>query len=324
MAQVGVQQPTNLMEMFSSPSMMLGDIAAQQVNDQTLGNLLNRQQAAQSMDIEKQKLPFELQQLGLQNQETQARIPGVTADSGLKQNNLKVSNATLPDQIKAKLSDLAKTVSDNDLTQAENQVKMLMTSPDPKIRASVKPLFDSLYEIRKERDKLSIQGGNAIALEKERGVQQRQLETQQYEHGKYLKPATMSIMQRINTFTKPNELDAALRQILADDGLKAEDRSRYEAKFRANIPAYNAWASLQQNAKGAVDPSAVTGMPGVQPPTAQPAPGATPQEAQPAAPDQISLKGSFASEADAESALRAGKIKPGDIVIINGRKAKVR
>lgn len=299
MAQVGVQQPTNLMEMFSSPSMMLGDIASQQVNDQALGNLVNRQQAQQDLDIQRQKLPFELQQLGLQNQEVQARIPGVRAESGLKENSLKISNSTLDQQTKAKISELAKSVSDNDLAMAENGVKQLLVHPDPKVRAATKPLFDSLYEVRKERDKLAIQGGNAIALEKERGEQQRKLEENQYLHGKYLKPATMSIMQKVNTLTKPNEIDAALRQILSDEGLKPEERAKYEAKFKANIPAYNDWAALQQNKPGAVNAAELGGLPAVRPPQAQPGPGmGTPQQQVP----------KFKTPDEVKAAFKAGKI----------------
>ena len=59
MAQVATQAPANLMEMMSSASPMLWDIARNQVDQQSQGNTLNMAQARQQMDFEKQKLPFE-------------------------------------------------------------------------------------------------------------------------------------------------------------------------------------------------------------------------------------------------------------------------
>lgn len=324
MAQVGVQQPTNLMEMFSSPSMMLGDIAAQQVNDQTLGNLVNRQSAMQDQDIARQKLPFELQQLGLQNQEIEARIPGVRADSGLKQNNLKVSDATIDQQTKAKISELAKTVSDNDLAQAENGVKQLMVHPDPKIRASAKPLFDSLYEIRKERDKLAIEGGNAIALEKERGKNQIALEKQQASDGKYLKAFNAPIDIQIRASKNPEEKAMKINQAFVEAQRSGDQvaMQHYKDLYEAHKPLYDNYMKTRpQGTQGVINVPEAGGIPAVQSPTAPTLPE---QDTSPTPQPQLGPKGNFTSEAAAEAALKAGQIKPGDIIVINGRKAKVQ
>lgn len=185
MAQVGVQQPTNLMEMFSSPSLMLGDIAAQQVNDQTLGNRINRQQAQQAMEFAAQEQPFRLDEMGLKNQTTRAQLPGVQAESGLKQNALTRDTATNDSQIKAALSKLAKETSDNDYAVFENGVHQMRASSDPRIRAQGNALFPYLKAIATERDKLNIQGGNQIAAIREQGKIQNELEDKRINAGKY-------------------------------------------------------------------------------------------------------------------------------------------
>jgi len=187
MAQVGVQAPANLMEMFGSASPMMWDIANQQVNDQTLGNLINRQSAQQAMDINSQKLPFELEQLGLANQTTRAQLPGVEADAGLKQNSFKRDTATNDDQIQATRAKLAKEVSDSDLAQAENAVKTAMVHPSAEVRKQAEDMYQHLYEIKKERDKLKEQSDNQLALEELRGKNQQGLMQQQIDAGRFKK-----------------------------------------------------------------------------------------------------------------------------------------
>ncbi len=162
MAQVGVQAPSNLMEMFSSASPMLWDIASQQVNDQTLGNLVNRQQAAQDLDMQQQKLPFELRKLGLANNTAAAQLPGFQAESGLKQNSLARDTATQNDQIKATAAKLAKETSDAHYGEFENGVYAMLSSQDPKIRQQGQAMFPYLKAIATERDKIAMQGNQRM------------------------------------------------------------------------------------------------------------------------------------------------------------------
>lgn len=299
MAQVGVQQPTNLMEMFSSPSMMLGDIAAQQVNDQTLGNLINRQQASQDMDIQRQKLPFELSQLGLQNQEAEARIPGVRAQSGLLQNNLKVDTDNLGIRTKADAAKKLAEISDSDWTQHMNAIQKAMIDPSPQVRTVANQLYQQLPEMVKLRQQELERRQTQLDVEDLRGKNQRELEQNKYAHGK---PGTMSVAMRFNTLIDPIQIDTAARQLLADEALDPDVRKAVEARFEANRPAYNNAMAAKVNAKGAVDPSALTGMPGVQPPQAQPAPGQTPQDTGPVP------KLKFNNPNEVKAAYQAGKI----------------
>ncbi len=275
MAQVGVQQPANLMEMFSSPSMMLGDIAAQQVNDQTLGNLLNRQQAQQSMAFDAQEQPFKLDQMGLANQTTREQLPGVTADSSLKQDKATLSRNTLSEQHKATFSKLAKEVSDDDLAVAENGVKQMLTSDNPQIQAHGKTLFNSLYEIRKERDKLAIQGGNSIALAKETGNQARLTEQQAADNGKYKKASKygISLSQRLDAETDPRKklgLLVEAAQMASQEG-NQEAAAEFTQRAQALQPLVQQWLNANPKA-GAVD-------------IGKTAPGISVNETQPLVPD---------------------------------------
>lgn len=283
MAQVGVQAPSNLMEMYSSPSPMMWDIASQQVNDQTLGNLINRQSAQQSQMINAAKLPYELESMGLSNETSRAQLPGVEADSLLKQDKAVLSRSTLPEQYKTTISKLAKEASENDLVQAENGVRQMMLSPDPRMRQQANQMFGQLYEIKKERDKLAIQNASASGLQRDRFAHEKQMEQMRIDAGKYVKPATMSLAVKLNTLTNPRDIDAALRQILADPNLSESDRGLMEQRLAANKPAYdNMMAQLTAGQAGKPNAAAIAGMEGFTPPQAAPAPQATPTAPAPA------------------------------------------
>lgn len=285
MAQVGVQQPTNLMEMFSSPSMMLGDIAAQQVNDQTLGNLLNRQQAAQSMDIEQQKLPFELAQLGLQNQETQARIPGVQAQSGILQNNYKVDSDNLGLRTKADAAKKLADISDSEWTQHMNAIQQAMSDPSPQVRAVAGEIYKQLPEMVKLREQAKLHNEGALAVEEARGKNQRELEDRQAEHGKYLKRWSMGVRQNLMFEGDPIKKDALIRGAIAQaqrDG-NQDGVEEFTGYLSANKPAYdNAMKAKMAAQAGKPNAAELAGLPAVDIPQAQPPAGnATPEAPEP-------------------------------------------
>lgn len=278
MAQVGVQQPTNLMDMFSSASPMMWDIANQQVNDQTLGNLINRQGAAQSMDIERQKLPYELSQMDLQNQTSQAKLPGVQAESGLAQNKFGRDTSTNEDQIRATKSKLARDVSDDDLVEAENAIKTALVHPSAKVRETAEMLSNHIYDIKKERDKLAIQGGNQIEGIKETGSQARQTDAQAAAEGKYLKRWSMGVNLQIQSEGDPIKRDVIIRGAIqtARKAGKTDLEEEYTQYLNANKPAYDNAMKAKMNKPGQVNASEITGMPAVESPTAQPPSGAVP------------------------------------------------
>lgn len=179
MAQIGVQAPSNLMEMFSSPSMLLGDIAMQQVNDQRMGNEINRNQALQDMLYEQQMQPHKLEQAGLLNTTTRdnlltsalnrehtssligtsnAQMPGVIADSRKKEIDADYAAWELPNKKKEALRAAAEKTSTAELQEAERKIKQMRLSNDPAVRAQGDAMWPRLQEVSLERDKIEQEG----------------------------------------------------------------------------------------------------------------------------------------------------------------------
>jgi len=132
------------------------DFFGQQQRDQQFqtaqrNNQINQEAALQDMLFQKQNQPFKLDEMRLGNEETGARIPGVRADSQIKQNNATISNKTLPDQLLAKKTELAKTISEADLASGEALIKRMLISTRPEQRKAAEQMMEQLYEIRKMR-----------------------------------------------------------------------------------------------------------------------------------------------------------------------------
>lgn len=276
MPQVAVQQPTNLMEMFSSASPMMWDIARGQVNDQTLGNALNRAQAQQSMQFESQKQPFELAQLGLQNETARAQLPGVTANSNMLMDKAEISRNTLPQQQQSAISDLAKKVSDNDLAMAESEVHRALLSGDPQVRKQAETAWQHLNAVKMEKMKLDSQASSAANVARINAASQASLEDKRIAAGKYLKAGTMNAKLRLDSLTKPSEIDAVLRQILSDENLPEQERAKYMARFVANTKALNTENAVRTASNaGKLNTPGMLDMPGIEQPQAAPAPQPT-------------------------------------------------
>lgn len=238
MAQVGVQQPTNLMEMFSSPSPMLWDIANQQVNDQTLGNLINRQQAQQSMDFAQQEQPYKVAGLDLGNQMTRAQIPGVQANSTMLQNKANLDTGTLDAQKQAKLADLAKSVSDSDLTRAENAVKTALVHPSAQVREQANQMWNQLSAIKEMRMKQELEAQRAYGLVRAQGEQARLTQQQAIDAGKFQHSFNMGIDTRIRNEGDPIKADRLIRGAIAN-AQTDDERDKYIDMLMANKSAYD-------------------------------------------------------------------------------------
>jgi len=316
MPQVGVQQPTNLMEMYSSASPMLWDIANQQVQDQTLGNLINRQQAQQGMDFAAQEQPFKLSRLGLENQGLEADLPGRVAQSSLAQDKATLSRNTLSEQQRAQLSDLAAKVSNNDLLEAENAVKTALTHPSAAVREAANQMWQNLSHIKEAKMKQDQETARALELSRQQGQNQKDVMQMQIDAGRFKKNDKygISLAQKIDSENDPGKKQALLidaAQQAAREG-DMENAQYYSARAQALDNA----VKLQRNANpkpGAVDIGQVGGVPVNATPSAMP-------DTSPSTPTK-SLN--FPSEAEAEAAVKRGQLKSGDIIIINGRKARV-
>lgn len=145
------------------------------------------QKGQQDIDLNSQMNPIKVRQAGLTADTTEAQLPGVQADSRLKGVNANVAEATQQDQIKSKLSELAKIASDNELGMIENQAQTLAYSQNPQQRALGLELLKLHKGIVQEREKIGMQSDAAMRLEAQRGKNQKDLMQMQIDAGRFNK-----------------------------------------------------------------------------------------------------------------------------------------
>lgn len=317
MPQVTVPAPTNLMEMFQSPSMMMGDIAQGQLDQFRRANELNMSQAQQAQEFEKQKQPYELSKLWYDNETTRARLPGIQAQSDVLRDTADLSRATLPEQMNAKRSELLKSVSDNDMSQAETAIRQMAISRDPRVRQQGEVLMQGFKDFQRELLQERERRKTALATTGATIAGQKELEQMRIDAGKYKKNDKygLSLSQRLDAETDPRKklgmlVEAA--QMAAADG-DTESAQAFTARAQAYQPIVQQWLNANPRA-GGVDVGAVANLPTIQTPNL--VPGAVPQG------KERNL--SFSTEDQVNQAISAGVLKPGDIVIINGRKARIK
>lgn len=278
MAQVATQAPANLMEMMSSASPMLWDIARNQVNQQSRGNELNMAQAQQDMDFSKQKQPFELSRLGLDNQTLEAQLPGHAANSSMMQDKAGISRGTLDMQKRAALSELSKKISDNDLTEAENAVKTALTHPSAAVRQQANQMWEQLSHVKELRERSKA----ALELEQSRAGNQRDFMQQQIDAGRFRKTdkSNLSMASRIDMENDPGKKQA----LLIDAATQARSQGDRESAqyYTQRAQALDNAVKLQRNAAAKAGTVDIAGTaPGV---AVNPTPSAMPTNTTPAAP----------------------------------------
>jgi hypothetical protein len=289
MPQVAVQQPAGLGELMSAGGPLAWDVQNQQINDQTLGNLINRQQAQQDMAFQAQNQPYELEKLNLANQTTRAQLPGVQANSTLLQNRANVDTSNLELTRRQDAAKKLAGISDDEWAQNVNAIRQGMIDPSPDVRRVSSQLYQQLPDMEKLRTEGQIRGQNEQALEETRGKNQLALEAQQAAHGKYAKAFNVDLNTKLMLEGDPIKKDALIRGGI-EKAKQDNDQDRVNeltAYLNANKPAYD---DAQQRAaiasQGKPNISEVTGLPGVKVPTAQPPAGTpAPQEA----PDKLNL-----------------------------------
>ena len=294
MPQVSTQAPANLMEMFGSGDPLMGDIAMGQVNQNRSINNLNSQQALQDMFIQNQKLPYELGKLSLENQGLEAQLPGHRANSSLLEDKATISRNTLDKQQDQAIADIAAKISTDHLTEAENGVKQMLTSNDPRVRAMGNQLFTQLSSVKQKKMELDSEYSRAMGVAGIQAKSHKEIEQMGIDAGKYAKAATMSLVKKIQNEGDPVKRDALIRGAIASAQQEGDQQAElyYTNLLQANIEAYNNQRAAQTAAaKGKLDIGEVAGMPGYTPPTAT-----VPGQGAASAPTQLSpdvIKGAF-------------------------------
>ena len=273
MAQIGVQQPANLMEMFSSPSPMLWDIAQSQVGQQRRSNEINQQQALQSMLFEGQDQPLKQRQLELQNQTAEAQLPGFAADSSLRQDKASLSRNTLPEQQRTMLSELAGKISKNDLDEAENAVKTALTHPSAKVREQANTMWQQLSHVKEIKLKADEDMRRAMAVGAQSIEGQRGMEQMRIDAGKYKdKNAALGFWGNFNKLKSAKDKHAALMLEAVKEDQQGNTEGAGQLRQMAEEIRPQAEAEIGAKAQAPViNVPAVTGLPGVSPQSIAPA-----------------------------------------------------
>lgn len=128
-----------------------GIMAADQFKSAQDNNTLNQLMEQQKYQQNAAKFPLAQRNQELTNQGLEAGLPGLYADSSLKVDKAKISNATNADEINAARSKIAAQMSESELAQHESAVKQAMLDPSPHVRAVGKAMAEQLMEIRKLR-----------------------------------------------------------------------------------------------------------------------------------------------------------------------------
>jgi hypothetical protein len=250
MADVVMQNPQfpDLSQMFGPRSVMPTMIGmdrqkqAMQMGQQNmdLGQMLMQQKQAMN--------PLMLEQQRLQNQQMQAQLPGISADSGLKQNKLDFDNATKQQAIQAKLSELATKMSEDELNQDEIKIKKAVTNGQVDGKQAEK-LLEKIYEIRKLKMSLEERRATSESVARINQAGALAKENAGIAAGKYDKAFKRSALEQARMEKDPVKaytglLLASKRAEAAGDNRTAEDLYE-EAMYIKSV----ADAKLQTNPK---------------------------------------------------------------------------
>lgn len=145
------------------------------------------QKGQQDIDLSAQMNPIKVRQAGLNADTTEAQLPGYQADARVKGVNANIAEATQQDQIKTKLSELAKQASDNDLSMLENQGQRLAYSRNPQERALGLEMIRMHKDLIREKDKINLQSEAQIRLANVQGRNQKDLMQMQIDAGRFNK-----------------------------------------------------------------------------------------------------------------------------------------
>lgn len=186
MAQVNAQYP-DLSQMFGQYSLNPLEYGMQRFESAQAADKTNQQQALQDMLFQQQNDPLKLEASRLANRGTEAGLPGIFADTSLKQDKAAVSRGSLGEQIGAAVSKGKADISDNDLKIIENSAQKMAMSRDENERNLGVALLKQHKDIIRDREKQDAQQVRQLAQIKEQGNQARLTQQQAIDAGKFVK-----------------------------------------------------------------------------------------------------------------------------------------
>jgi hypothetical protein len=256
MAQIGVQYP-NLQQVFGESSMFPTALGMQQFDSAQKSEGINQQQALQDILFQQQNDPLKLQHASLANQGLQAGLPGLFADSSLKQDRAEVSRQSLGEQIRGEKAEQAAKLSASEVKQLTSQAEAMAMSQDPATRQMGAEILKHTKSMLEDENKQQAMQRRQIELEKVRGGIGMARDKQAIEAGKYAKSAgsgggtASSINDLITSGKLTYEKSAAM---FANAAFMAEIEGDPEkaAQYRAMAEEHNAKYVAGRRAAGEV------------------------------------------------------------------------
>jgi hypothetical protein len=246
---------------------MGGYITGQRLDAARQAESMNQNQALQDMFFKQQEQPLKMRQRQLENETTEAQIPGLQADSSRRQRDNQVRQGVpLAEEQRAAISKLLTGISDDDFKRMQNDIYQNMQHPDPARAADARKMYEFLPEIYKANQATDERMRREEALQSIKHRNDMELAGLNNEAGRYKSKKTagdaVTTMDRIYKLKKASEQVAAfIREatIARQDG-NEELFNKYMELAKALEPA----AIAEQNVlpkPGAVDVGRLGGSP---------------------------------------------------------------
>jgi len=312
---------------------------SQQVYNANQNNKINQAQGLQSIYRENQMLPLDMQKAA-----ASTRLTNTQADTGIF--DLDQKKRLAEPTYQTALAKLSAETSEAEVKTAHAQLEKDMLSPNPNISGPAVQKYKmtgdmlKMYETaRLEKDKSDsnarIHAGATVAAANISASASKYSTDESIKAGKYANHAPWFMEQKLmgtpqgaisvwegrkneayqqmqNPNTSPDERKMA--EEAYNLALQSENTARQQAGLAAT-------AGASVNAAKSPNITAIGSGQGLQSVPAPTVPGAVDRRDNTPSPN-VPVK-SYNSEATLEADINSGKVKPGDIVTVNGRKAKI-
>lgn len=279
------QYPTNLQEAFTGISVPAFMAARQQLQDAQAAEALNQRKAQQDYEIQQQKTPYELEKLGLENQQIRLTNTGLgytnrqqavkaATDEALQQSDIQKSlsaNQTAMDIDKVKqlgaMADHASKIADaidsgvpllSVVDKLPPDIAQVLSQPGgtQRLRQWAAQVAAHSQEQLQKMQEVNANNASAERRNSANNSTQLQLEDKRIQAGKYDKKSAQSWFEKFQAAKTPREsyTIAANQAMLAEQGGDMESAAKWQQL--ANHAA-DAWQNeLRTGQRPGIDPAA--------------------------------------------------------------------
>jgi hypothetical protein len=211
--------------------------------------------------FDEQRNPYLVEQAKLAKQQLGYQLPGIKAESSMRQRKDQMEEATYDDALKAARTKFIKEASDNDMDMLKNHVQKLMWSKNPQEQSEGVRLARLTYEMEKEREQRKGQVAGHIAGIRAQGEETRKTHQLDIDAGKF-RHAGRAVQNDLEKALSSGSFDKASvaynrkAELLAQEGASQE-----EIQYALGMAQYYAdlWRNKPAQAKeGSVDITAMT------------------------------------------------------------------